>query len=210
MPLFYQQNINENTKLAVWRIEEPEAFFRVKVPLQHDITHPNKRLQHLAGRFLLPYLFPDFPHREIEIADTRKPFLPNAQYHFSISHCGNIAAAIVSSDLRVGVDVEFITPRLERIKKKFLHADELRFVNSQLPHLQLNLLSILWSAKEAMFKWYGAGEVHFSEMMRTFPFQLESQGEIEAAFAKQGFQKKLLLHYKLMENLTLVWVASSS
>jgi len=208
LPLFYQQNISESTKLAIWKIEEPENFFLSKVPLQREITHPHKRLQHLAGRYLLPFLFDDFPNREIEIANTRKPFLPNEQYHFSISHCNNFAAAIVSSRCRVGIDVEFTTSRLEKIKHKFLHPDELRFVNSQLPQKHLNLLSTLWSAKEAMYKWYGEGAVDFSEMMRTFPFILNREGNIDAAFMKNGFQQKLLLHYIIMEELTLVWVGS--
>jgi phosphopantetheinyl transferase len=208
VPLFYQQNISRTTKLAIWEIEEKEEFFLRKVPLQREITHPQKRLQHLAGRYLLPFLFDNFPYTEIEIADTRKPFLPNEQYHFSISHCNKFAAAIASSDCRVGVDVEFITPRLEKIKHKFLHPEELRFVNSRLHTEQLNLLSILWSAKEAMYKWYGAGSVDFTEMMRTFPFRLQREGNIEAAFMKGAFQKKLLLHYKCMKELTLVWVSS--
>ena len=208
MPLFYQQNICESTKLAIWKIQEPEEFFLSKVPLQRAITHPYKRLQHLAGRYLLPYLFPDFPHEEIEIADTRKPFLPGEQYHFSISHCGNYAAAIASADKRVGVDVELITARLEQIKKKFLHADELYFVNMQRQDDRLKLLTVLWSAKEAVYKWYGAGGVIFSEMIQIFPFQLKQQGEINAAFTKNNCQKKLLLQYKFLENLTVVWVTS--
>ncbi len=208
MPLFYQQNINETTRLAIWEINEDESFFNLSIPLGRNITHPHKKLQHLAGRFLLPYLFSDFPNHEIEIADTRKPFLPNEQYHFSMSHCSNYAAAIVSSTQRVGVDVELITPRLEKIKKKFLHADELRFVNSQLAGLQLNLLSILWSAKEAMYKWYGEGEVDFSEMMRTMPFLVEKEGTIHAAFIKRDFHQSLVLHYKRINHLTMVWVVS--
>jgi phosphopantetheinyl transferase len=208
VPLFYQQNINETTKLAIWKIEETEAFFLAEVPLKREIVHPQKRLQHLAGRYLLPFLFPDFPYKEIEIADTRKPFLPDEQYHFSISHCGNYAAAFVSSDKRVGVDVELITPRVERIKYKFLHADEVRFVNSQSTRQQLNLLTLLWCAKEAIYKWYGLGEVDFSEMMRTFPFQLNAAGEIEAVFMKGSFKKKITLHYKVHEGLSLVWVLS--
>jgi phosphopantetheinyl transferase len=208
MPLFYQQNINETTRLAIWEINEEEVFFNLSVPLHRPITHPHKKLQHLAGRFLLPFLVPGFPNEEIEIADTRKPFLPNEQYHFSISHCNKYAAAIVSSSQRVGIDVELITPRLQKIKTKFLHPEELRFVNSQRESQQLSLLSILWSAKEAMYKWYGAGEVDFSEMMRTFPFQLNNEGEIDAAFIKFDFQHKLNLHYKLLNDLTLVWVIS--
>lgn len=208
MPLFYQQNINEGTRLAVWEINEDEQFFNLEVPLHQDIKHPQKKLQHLAGRYLLPFLFPGFPNHEIEIADTRKPFLPNEQYHFSISHCSKYAAAIVSSRQRVGIDVELITNRLHKIKHKFLHGEELRFVNSQSTTQQLNLLSILWSAKEAMYKWYGAGEVDFSEMMRCFPFHIKNEGEIDAAFMKDDLQQKLRLHYKLMNELTLVWVVS--
>lgn len=206
MPLFYQQYINESTRLAIWKIEEPESFFLLKVPLQRKITHPNKRLQHLAGRYLLPFLFNDSPYREIEIADTRKPFLPNEEYHFSISHCNTYAAALVSSNCRVGVDIELTTSKLENIKHKFLHADELRFLNSQLPSQQLKLLSVLWCAKEATYKWYGSGSVDFSEMIRIFPFQLTREGQINAAFIKKDLQQNLLLHYKLLEELTLVWV----
>src|SRR5580698_3905983 len=101
MPLFYQHTINRSTKLGVWRIEEPEDFFLEKVPLKRNVSHPQKRLQHLAGRYLLPELFPDFPLQEIIIADTRKPFLENEKYHFSISHSGDFAAAIISSKSRV-------------------------------------------------------------------------------------------------------------
>jgi phosphopantetheinyl transferase len=209
MPLFYQQNINDTTRLAIWEIDEDEKFFKSVVPLHKPIKHPQKKLQHLAGRYLLPFLFEDFPNDEIEIADTRKPFLPSERYHFSISHCSNYAAAIVSSTKRVGIDVELITPRLHKIKFKFLHADELRFVNSQLESKQLHLLSILWSAKEAMYKWYGAGEVDFSEMMRVFPFTLSDQGKIDAAFLKCDFQHKLVLQYKQVNNLTMVWVVSN-
>ena len=208
MPLFYQQNINETTRLAIWGINEDEEFFHLSVPLHRHITHPHKKLQHLAGRYLLPFLFSDFPNHEIEVADTRKPFLPNEQYHFSISHCSNYAAAIVSSTQRVGIDVELITPRLERIKTKFLHSNELAFVNSQLASQRLNLLGILWSAKEAMYKWYGAGEIDFSEMMRTFPFKISNEGEINAVFIKSDFEQRLILHYKLFNGLTFVWIAS--
>ena len=129
MPLFYQHNINEDTKLGIWHIEEPETFFLEKVPLKKDVSHPFKRLQHLAGRYLLSYLFPDFPLAEIRIADTRQPFLESEKYHFSISHCGQFAAAIVSSRNRVGVDIERITPRIQAVAQKFLHEEEVHFFN---------------------------------------------------------------------------------
>lgn len=208
MPLYYQQNINEHTSLGVWKIQEPESFFLEAVPLSSSITHPHKRLQHLAGRYLLAHLFPDFPYHEILIADTRKPYLPNEQYHFSISHCSNYAAALVSTQSRVGVDIELKTPRVERIKHKFLHPEELRFVNAQLPGSHQQLLTVMWSAKEALFKWYSYGDVDFSEMLRLFPFELQGSGTIESCVLAPDQQTQLTLHYKLFNELSLVYAVS--
>lgn len=208
MPLFYQQDINEYTKLGVWSIVEKEDFFLSAVPVQRNITHPHKRLQHLAGRYLLRYLFPDFPNEEIEIADTRKPFLPDERYHFSISHCGDYAAAIVSSTQRVGIDIEMITQRVDRIKHKFLHPDELTFALTHPTDQQINLLTLLWSAKEAMFKWWGSGDIDFSEALRLASFSFEAAGQIPACFLKAETSTPLQIHYKMYEELSLAWTFS--
>lgn len=202
MPLFYQQNINATTRLAVWKIEETEEFFSGTIPLQRNIAHPHKRLQHLAGRYLLRFLFPDFPYHAIEIATTKKPFLPNEAYHFSISHCGDYAAAIVSSTNRVGVDVELVTERVVKIAHKFLHEEEQRVFNVESSMFNIQQLTLLWSCKEAMFKWWGNGEVDFSEMMRIEPFQLNQSGIIAARFTSTPLQ----LNYELFGKLCLVWV----
>ena len=125
MPVFFQHQINDHTRLGVWKIEEPESFFRDNVPMHRDVTHPHKRLQHLAGRFLLRYLFPDFPYELIRIAETRKPYLPGEEFHFSIAHSGDYAAAIVSRTSRVGIDVEEVREQVGRLIPKFLSADEI-------------------------------------------------------------------------------------
>jgi len=176
MPLFYQHNINQETKLGIWYIAEPESFFLEKVPLKRDVSHPFKRLQHLAGRYLLVSLFPDFPVEEIRVADTRRPFLAGEEYHFSISHCGSYAAAIVSTNSRVGVDIELITPRIERLADKFLHEEEAHFFNDDYAHFleQWGLrgrvfqefLTLMWNAKEAIYKWYGRGELDFKKHIK--------------------------------------------
>ncbi len=162
MPLFYQHNINPGTKLGIWHIVEPEPFFLEKVPLKKDVSHPFKRLQHLAGRWLLPLLFDDFPLEEILIADTRKPFLESERYHFSISHCGQFAAAIVSTTNRVGVDIESIRPRIRSLSHKFMGVDEERMIGDDISD---EWLTLVWSAKESLFKWYGRGEVDFKKHM---------------------------------------------
>ena len=217
MPVFYQHIIDNESRLGIWKIEETEQFFLTNVPVNTEVSHPHKRLQHLAGRFLLRFLFPGFPYELIRIADTRKPFLANEEYHFSISHCGDYAAAIVSKNKRVGIDIEIPTPKIERIRNKFLNEKELAEweVGPQGPvdnrqweignGKSLQNLTLLWSAKEAVFKWYGDGGVDFSEQILLSKLD-PANATIDCYFLKNN--TGLLIHYKFFEHLVLAWVAT--
>jgi len=206
VPLFYQQYINETTSLAVWQITETEDFFLAAVPLSREITHPHKRLQHLAGRYLLQHLFPAFPIHLIQIASTRKPYLEGDSHHFSISHCGDFVAAIVSTTNRVGIDIEMPVEKIGRIVHKFLKPSEQQLLeNLPLPNV-LQSLTIAWSAKEAMFKWYGLGKVDFKEHMHLDHIIYGDQsGTIEAAFLKDE-SIPLQLSYHFFDGLVLSWL----
>jgi 4'-phosphopantetheinyl transferase EntD len=229
LPLFYQHNINDSDRLGVWSITEEEHFFFSRVPLHRNISHERKRLQHLAGRYLLQYLYPDFPYELIEIADTRRPFIKNESFHFSISHCGDFAAAIVSKVNRVGVDIELVTPMIEKIQHKFLSEDELMMmgkeqgetaqagaydvetsnvkdetsnVKGELSNIagealrikpqtsnlkpqtsNLPWLTMLWSAKEAIYKWYADGQVDFKKHIQYTGVYRELEDDwVELAF----------------------------
>jgi 4'-phosphopantetheinyl transferase EntD len=209
LPLVYQHTINSNTKLGLWHITEPEDFFLAKVPLKRDVTHPHKRLQHLAGRYLLPSLFEDFPLEEILIADTRKPFLPDEQYHFSISHCGNYAAAIASSDQRVGIDIEIPAEKIFRITHKFLNDAEKMFLDEQMSSLQLlQLATLLWSSKEALFKWYGYGSVDFKKhlLIETI-LGNDEEGKLPCTFQKEE-PIPLTVRYRFFPELVMSWIVS--
>ena len=212
MPIFFQHSINDATKLGIWKIEEPESFFLNKVPLKQQVTHPYKRLQHLAGRMLLPELFEDFPLSEILIADTRKPFLTDEEYHFSISHCGNFAGAIASSENRVGVDIEFMTSRLKGIAPKFLTEDERKYLDKwqYLSKLHLQMMTIIWSAKEAIFKWYGEGNVDFRKHMQLDGVIVTGSDEwITIPFLfKKGQNISLKVMAKTFDELVLAYVVT--
>jgi phosphopantetheinyl transferase len=212
MPLVYQQNINPSTKLGVWHIAEAEDFFLEHVPLQREITHPNKRLQHLAGRYLLKELYPGFPYDLIRIASTRKPFLENEAYHFSISHCGHYAAVIVSTDNRVGADIELITPKVERIKHKFLSLQEqvllASIVHAPFPDVNAYLLTTAWSIKESLFKWYGDSEVDFIKHLRIEKIVLnENEGVAHCKFLKKD-TIDLQVHFLIFNGNCVSWVLS--
>jgi phosphopantetheinyl transferase len=217
MPLVYQQNINATTKMAVWHITEVEDFFLAIVPVQREIKHWHKRLQHLAGRLLLKEMYPDFPVELIQIADPNKPYLENEPFHFSISHCGDYAAAMVSKTHRVGVDVELLNEKIEQIQHKFTSEEELKiFVqrpagnirysifDTCLPDSQVQYLTLCWSIKESVFKWWGRGQVDFKkDIVLKSITGLPEQGVVHCIF-KDEFE--LHVHYLFFNNNFLTWV----
>jgi phosphopantetheinyl transferase len=208
MPLQQVIHHNSGTKIGVWHITEKQDFFEQQVSLTQPIQHEQKRLQHLAGRLLLKTLFPNFPTELITIADTKKPFLPNEAYHFSISHCGAYAAAIVSEDNRVGVDIELPTEKVLRIQHKFLVQQELYV----LEHLQLPLLETVttaWSAKEAVFKWYGLGKVDFKAHMQIVNAEINPHAmQLSIAFLKNDAPQILQIQAQKIGNLQLTWLVT--
>ena len=201
MPLVYQQNINAVTKMGVWHITETEDFFLQQVPLQKEITHWRKRLQHLAGRFLLKELYPDFPLTLIKIADTRKPFLEDEAYHFSISHCGDYAAVIVSKEYRVGVDVELVNDKIEKIIHKFLSRQEKTLLH---PNDINTTATLLWSVKESVYKWKGSGGVDFIKHINIQSIEeKQDEGVVHCLFNKEI---PLQVHYLHFNNNFLTWL----
>ncbi|WP_346238246.1 4'-phosphopantetheinyl transferase family protein [Niabella insulamsoli] len=201
MPVFYKEEINSTTHLGIWHITEEEAFFKKRVPQHRDVTHAHKRLQHLAGRFLLKFLVPDFPSEQIKIADTKKPFLADEAYHFSISHCADYAAAIVSSDHRVGIDIELPSAKVAKVRRKFISDAE----EQALQPGGIETLTQLWSAKEAVFKWYGEGQIDFKQHIQLKNYLREGKG-LSCYFAKTDTYADI--HIELIQPLCLSYVCT--
>ncbi|RPD41562.1 4'-phosphopantetheinyl transferase family protein [Chitinophaga barathri] len=204
MALIRTIQIDPATKLGVWKIGEEEAFFRAAVNIEPGVHHPHKRLQHFAGRYLLQLLFPDLPVNEIRILESRKPYIPGNPYYFSISHCGDYAAAIVSKREHVGIDIENVQPKIGRVAHKFLAPREVEFMSAA---NKLQHQTVCWSAKEAVYKWYGLGGLDFKANMQLQSFLFQPAGFITCDFLKDDRIACLDLQYILEDNLCLAWTA---
>ena len=84
----------------------------------------------------------------INYTENRKPYLDGNQHMFiSISHSKKYCALGASSS-HIGIDIEEVSPRIERISERFVHQDEVKFIGAD----HLLDLTKLWTMKEAMFK----------------------------------------------------------
>src|SRR5579875_2020784 len=204
MPLIENIRLEAHARLGIWHITEDEQFFLPHVSLSREITHPHKRLQHIAGRYLLTRLCPSFPVEQIAILPSRKPVVPGHHYFFSIAHSRDYVAALISDRVPVGVDIEHKNPVVERIAPKFLSPDELSWLEERRRLLQLTLC---WAAKEAVYKWYGLGGIDFRRDIRLQPFHVGPPGEIIARLIP--LQTELMIRYQIQRSYCVAWTLGS-
>lgn len=206
MPILFQHTINNKARLSVWKIEEPEEYFTEQITLPHLPANPHKRLQHLAGRYLLKQMLPDFPVEKIVAVSGNKPYLSDHSYQFSISHSSDMAAAIISHEKQVGIDIEIISDKAIRVGRKFLHENELHLATKNEQADSAFHHTLMWSIKETIFKWYGLGNVGFREDMHVRSIHHNEQENTATCFFRKTNQM-LLVNFLRMNNMVLSWMA---
>lgn len=77
-------------------------------------------------------------------------------YNISISHTKGFVAILLSKEFEVGIDIEYTSDRIKKIKKRFLRTDEI--------YTTTNELLITWCAKEAAYKLFSEEKLAFQEM----------------------------------------------
>ncbi|MBS1588508.1 MAG: 4'-phosphopantetheinyl transferase superfamily protein [Bacteroidetes bacterium] len=160
MPLYQEWKPDENSLAAIWKIEEDEDFFVQHTQIETKIAHSKRRLEHLAGRFLLKFLKNDFPLFHIAADEHFKPRLPENACFFSISHSFPYIAVTISEKNECGIDIQTWNNRIQILQNKFLNQKE-----QQLFQNDIRLLTLAWSAKEAAYKWLGRRGIDFIEQL---------------------------------------------
>lgn len=120
-----------------------------------------------------------------------KPFLPNTDFHFSLSHSGEYALCAVS-DAPVGVDLQKVKETIPSKTKRILSSEEEQYLQTLPDTQKIEWFYRLWSRKESLIKWDGRGlRLPLSE----FSFVLEGvmQDELHFAGKKLYFQEYSML-----------------
>ena len=196
-------------RAGIWNITETAAELLSLVQLTEfeksmyqSFGHDLRKRQWLAYHALLQHLLSPLTP-EILYDLNGKPFLASGSHHISVSHAGEFAAAICAKNIRVGIDIEKLKERVERVKERFMLKVELE---SLVPENRLENLLIYWCGKEALYKLHGKPELDFRNDIHIHPFDYicNTNHTCKATLTIDDCQKDYTLYYQRIEDYMLV------
>ncbi len=199
--------LNESTILGVWKIEEdintlldlveldPEDKKKYKV-----FASTSRRLEFLSVRALLTELLGK--DARIVYNKNNKPFLKDGSRFISISHSNKLTAILLSSNEKVGIDLEYMTTNIGAIAFKFINRKEkiTRESEKRRYHLYLH-----WCAKESLYKICDKEGINFRRNITIEPFEVKDSGEIKGRVTTPKINDTFDLFYTRYDNYAIVW-----
>ena len=204
MPQFFFEKISNVGTVYVWKVTETEEkllslrTLSASEQLQLQLLkNSQKRLHWLAYRVLLKEaLGTDF---QINYLNDGKPVLVSPQKFLSVSHSKDFVAVFLSETHPVGVDIEKISDRIQKVVPKFLNETEQQ--NSNLSDSAL--LHFHWGAKEAVYKQFHQHRLSFATQIHIDFIHWEEQTAM-ASIQTDCFQAKSQLIYRKIDDYMLV------
>lgn len=207
MALVYLRELNEQTKFAIWKIEESADELVAKLQLDEaeqnklrQLAKGKRTLHWLATRVLLRYLLQTDNYIHCPSDANGKPYLPDYPYKISLTHSFDYAGVMLSTKGECGIDLEIVKEKVTRIKSKFLKPEELAFISPEHKILQLYAC---WCAKEAVYKLQGNKGVSFLDDMTIKPFNFKQQGVLFLELTKDGKTTTYEVFYEQFQNYML-------
>lgn len=201
------QKYDNGLSVALWDITESEdelmALLDNDAVVAEEIiafTSTKRRLEYLAARSALNEL--TGKQQRVCYYENGAPYLADNSLNISISHTGHYALVATHPNKSIGIDIERIGDKVERVKHKFLNDEELKNVDARSAKIHL---TILWAAKEAMYKVMGVETVEFTEQIIIEPFTPYMEGEIVAHETASADKKDYKLQYKVYPEFVIVY-----
>lgn len=209
MPIIWSKKWGNKGELAVWHIDEQADELYNKLQLNaaekafYDSLQSNKRNMHwLGSRVLLRTLLNTTEYIDCQLDGNNKPYLVNFPYEISISHSNDYAAVIIYKEKAVGVDIEKMSNKIERIAHRFLSSDELAFISI---NNRIEQLYVCWGIKETLFKLYGKGNLPFIAGIVIDCFDYKESGVVTAHINLQNHKASYKVEYARLGEYMLTW-----
>jgi len=199
MGMAYRKKVDNDTEIALWKIEENAEELYQQLQLDEEekafiqnLSNSKRYLHWLGTRVLLRKMLNTEEYIDCKVDEHGKPYLTSIPYHISLSHSFDYAAVMISKNKPVGIDLEKIDRKVERIARKFMRPEELAFIK---PEHNIKQLYTCWCAKEAIYKCYGRKEVSFIHHIFLEDFDYHEEGGLHAAIRNDTTQLNFEVEY---------------
>jgi 4'-phosphopantetheinyl transferase len=199
--------LNEFSILGVWKIEEDIEALLELVVLDNDekkkfkgFSSNSRKLEFLSVRALLSELIGK--DARIVYNKNNKPFLKDGSRFISISHSHKLTAILLSTNEKVGIDLEYMSTNIAAIAFKFLNRKEK--VTKEQEERKYHLY-IHWCAKEALYKICDKEGISIRKNLTIEPFQVKDAGEIKGHVHTDKINESFDLYYSKYDNYAIVW-----
>jgi phosphopantetheinyl transferase len=199
--------LNEFSILGVWKIEEDIDTLLSLVDLDNDekkrfkgFSSTSRKLEYLSVRALLAELIGK--EAKIVYNKNNKPFLKDGSRFISISHSHKLTSILLSTNEKVGIDLEYMSTNIAAIAFKFLNRKE-KVTNEQ--DNRRYHLYIHWCAKEALYKICDKEGISIRKNITIEPFILKESGEIKGKVHTDKINESFDLYYSRYDNYAIVW-----
>lgn len=200
--------------IAIWHITETsDELYALLDTETYDfqllgMKNEVRRAEWLAVRLLVKELF----GLEAEVAyhPTGRPYLKNSTTHISISHTKGFAAVAYHHEAPVGMDIEYLSSRVERIALRFTTRDEASYIDRHDESVRQMYHLINWSAKETLYKLFDSPSMaEFKEVFHIAPYALAECGTMNATVCNA--EKTLLaVSYRTFPEFVCTWAVASA
>ncbi|NDV46856.1 hypothetical protein D0T49_07320 [Paludibacter sp. 221] len=205
--MIYEDYKIGDARLVIWKIVESVDELSREMNLPENIAELEKiktekrKLEFLAARVALKNILKE--EFFIFYTPEGKPFLCDDCYNISISHSGIWVAVMLHPVRHVGVDIECLNDKVQKVYTRFLSVEEQKDLSDG---TDIRQLQIAWSGKEALYKIIGNDAVDFAHDMRIQPFNAEADGTMFITYT--GNKETFQLYYIQNDEYTLVYCIS--
>lgn len=196
---FYHDYSDDNAVILCWKYSDEDKFNVDELIEPENLErakeyHPKKLIEHLMIRQMLKMLLPD---HKILYKTIGEPYLWPNSAQISITHSFPFASLAVSKN-RVGIDLEKISPKILRIKNKFLHESELEWTKNN--EHEVELLTIIWVIKEGLYKVHPSKYWSLNKHYQVYPFDINNISEIKCRVFDDFFSHEFTAKVRKLED----------
>ena len=206
MPLYKVIEHNKNTTIYIWKITESLEDLKKSVLLNErsKIRISNMKSEsHIKGFLAVRELLriAGYTDNDLFYTEEGKPQLKNNK-KITISHSFDFSVIGVSNS-EIGVDIEKNREKIKRIASKFIGSEQEYLIEANL----VEQLTVIWGAKESLFKIHPNGGLLFIKHLPIEKFDLCNKQTI-GHILKEPFKERYAIYFEIFEGYTLVYATN--